>query len=134
MKQAAFFISLIFIVALLFGCQKEKEPIMPIGGDAEVPSDIAKNTQESPADMVVMIAIKDFAFEPAELKIKKGEAVGWQNYDSAPHDVTSTTGSELASGRLQTGDEYQHVFNESGIFGYYCTIHPYMKAKIVVVQ
>lgn len=78
------------------------------------------------------VVIKGFAFSPSELRIKIGEKVEWTNMDSSSHTVTSDSGNELNSGTLSKGESYTHTFNALGTYEYYCTIHPNMKAKIIV--
>lgn len=78
------------------------------------------------------IFIKGFAYSEPVLTIKLGETVGWANMDMAPHTVTSDSGNELDSGTMKNIDVYSHTFNEKGTFGYYCTLHPNMKGKIIV--
>jgi len=77
-------------------------------------------------------------FEPAILKVGKGTTVKWINDDDALHTVTSGSpeGSESGiifdSSYLGGGKTYERTFEKSGTFEYYCTLHPYMKGKIVV--
>ncbi len=77
-------------------------------------------------------------FEPETLKIGKGTTVKWTNEDDSIHTVTSGTpetstwGTKFDSGYLSGGKTYQHVFKSTGTFNYFCTLHPYMTAKIVV--
>jgi amicyanin len=78
------------------------------------------------------IIIEGFSFHPLELKVKMGTSVTWTNQDSAPHTVTSDSGSELNSGSLSKGQSYSHTFNEAGTFEYHCKFHSMMKAKIIV--
>ncbi|MEK6859747.1 MAG: cupredoxin family copper-binding protein [Nanoarchaeota archaeon] len=78
------------------------------------------------------IDISNFVFSPSSLTIKKGDKVVWTNLDSAPHTVTSDSGSELDSSSLSKGTTYSHTFNTAGTYDYHCTIHPSMKAKIIV--
>ena len=78
------------------------------------------------------VVMKGFAFNPAELTVKKGTTVTWTNMDSAPHTVTSDSGSELSSATLSNGQSYSHTFTEAGTFAYHCGVHPTMKAKVVV--
>lgn len=78
------------------------------------------------------IEIKNFAFSPASLTINKGDTVIWTNKDSVPHTVTSDLGNELDSPVFGNGKTYSHTFTNSGNFNYYCTIHPMMKAEIIV--
>lgn len=78
------------------------------------------------------VEIKGFAFSPATLTVKIGDSVTWTNMDSAPHTVTSDSGSELDSPTLSKGEIYSHTFNSAGTYNYYCTLHPSMKGKIIV--
>lgn len=47
---------------------------------------------------------------------------------------TSNTTLQLDSGMMESGDSYEYTFNESGIFEYYCTIHPNMAGTVEVVD
>jgi len=78
------------------------------------------------------IEIKDMQFSPSELTIKKGDKVTWTNKDSAPHTVTSDSGSELDSASLSTDETYSNIFNAAETYAYHCKIHPSMKGKIIV--
>jgi len=78
------------------------------------------------------IEIKNFAFSPSTLTIKKGDTVKWTNQDSTRHTATSDSRNELDSELLAKGDSYSHTFNSVGTFNYHCTPHPSMKAKIIV--
>ena len=64
--------------------------------------------------------------------IKKGETVVWINRDSAPHTVTSDSGNEINSPQLSNEQVYSHLFSNTGTFNYYCSVHPSMKATIIV--
>jgi plastocyanin len=41
-------------------------------------------------------------------------------------------GIEFDSGFPGAGNIFQHTFNSSGTFDYFCTIHPFMTGKVVV--
>ena len=79
-------------------------------------------------------------FVPDILTVLKGTTVSWTNGDSTLHTVTSGSpefgnsgiGTEFDSSYLAVGKTFQHQFNISGTFDYYCTLHPFMKGKIVV--
>jgi len=79
-------------------------------------------------------------FVPDTLTVSKGTTVTWTNDDSTLHTVTSGspesgnsgTGTEFDSSYLAAGKTFQHQFNTAGTFDYYCTLHPYMKGKVVV--
>ena len=77
-------------------------------------------------------------FAPESIAIPKGTNVTWTNDDSTLHTVTSgspeagNSGSEFDSSYLAAGKTFQHPFNTAGTFDYYCTLHPFMKGKVVV--
>jgi len=79
-------------------------------------------------------------FVPDILTVSKGTTVTWTNGDSTLHTVTSGspesgnsgTGTEFDSSYLAAGKTFQHQFSIPGTFDYYCTLHPYMKGKVVV--
>jgi plastocyanin len=77
-------------------------------------------------------------FVPETLTVSKGTTVTWTNKDSTLHTVTSgspesgNSGTEFDSSYLAAGKTFQHPFNTAGTFDYYCTLHPYMKGKVVV--
>ncbi|MGA9942514.1 MAG: plastocyanin/azurin family copper-binding protein [Nitrososphaeraceae archaeon] len=77
-------------------------------------------------------------FVPDTLTVSKGTTVSWTNGDSTLHTVTSgsaeagNSGTEFDSSYLAEGKTFQHQFSSSGTFDYYCTLHPYMKGKVVV--
>lgn len=80
----------------------------------------------------VEVDIRSFAYSPAALTVERGTKVTWTNYDTAPHTVTSVSGTLLDSPRLAKGESFSFIFNSAGAFDYYCTIHPNMKASVIV--
>jgi plastocyanin len=82
------------------------------------------------------VTMKDIAFKPTTLKVKKGATVTWTNEDSVGHDVTGTGGPAKfksgASGGLAQGDTFKHSFTKPGTYTYVCTVHPNMQASVTV--
>ncbi|WP_405883542.1 cupredoxin domain-containing protein [Streptomyces sp. NBC_01136] len=79
------------------------------------------------------VAIKNFAFSPATLKVKVGTTVTWTNQDTDAHTVTSAAlGGPLHSAPLGTHATYSHTFTKPGTYPYVCTIHPFMTATVEV--
>ena len=76
--------------------------------------------------------IVGFAFSPSNLQVKVGTTVTWTNQDSAPHTVTFNDTSLRSSGIMRQGETYQYTFTKTGTFTYYCAVHPYMKAQVIV--
>ncbi|WP_369368034.1 cupredoxin family copper-binding protein [Streptomyces sp. CG4] len=95
----------------------------PTAGAADAP--VASDT----------VAIKNFAFSPATLKVKAGTTVTWTNQDTDAHTVTSAgSGGPLHSPALATHATYSYQFTKPGTYTYLCTIHPFMTAKVEVTR
>jgi 3',5'-cyclic-AMP phosphodiesterase len=90
----------------------------------------AANTATSESGMEV--SIDNFSFAPSFMSVPAGSAVTWVNHDDIPHNVISSD-KHFASPVLDTGERFTHRFSERGSFPYYCSIHPRMTAKLVVV-
>jgi plastocyanin len=81
------------------------------------------------------VTIKNFAFRPANIRVKVGTRVTWTNGDQDPHDVTSQHSSgPLRSGILHKGNTYKYTFRKTGRYAYLCTIHPFMTGTVVVTK
>lgn len=78
------------------------------------------------------IHIKDFAYRPTPATIHAGDSVTFVNDDDEAHTVTATDKS-YDSGGLDTGNRWQYTFAAPGTYTYFCALHPYMKATIVVL-
>ncbi|PZH13122.1 amidase [Streptomyces sp. NTH33] len=82
-----------------------------------------------------VVAIKNFAFSPATLKVKAGTTVTWTNQDTDAHTVTSAkAGGPLHSAALATHAAYSYRFTKPGAYAYLCTIHPFMTATVEVTR
>ncbi|MFI6172635.1 cupredoxin family copper-binding protein [Nocardia sp. NPDC051052] len=77
------------------------------------------------------VNIDNFAFAPAALTVKAGTKVTWVNHDEEPHTVAATDGSFHSPG-MGAGATYSFTFAKAGTFAYICSIHPFMKATVVV--
>jgi nitrite reductase (NO-forming) len=76
---------------------------------------------ESPADYSVNV-----------LMVPLGTTVRWTNDDpDMIHTVTAVDGS-FDSAFLRTGETFSYTFNQPGEFEYFCTPHPWMRARIIV--
>jgi plastocyanin len=86
-------------------------------------------------------------FVPNLLNVSAGTTVTWTNGDltlyksfevEQLHTVTSGSlergniGMDFDSGFLAEGKTFQHTFNSTGTFDYFCTIHPFMTGKVIV--
>lgn len=77
------------------------------------------------------VTIQNFAFAPGNLQIPVGGKVTWVNRDSAPHSATDSGGA-WDTGVLAQGASKTLTFGTKGTFDYYCSVHPSMKARLVV--
>ncbi len=75
--------------------------------------------------------IVDYAFQPDTLNISVGDTVTWKNSGAQAHTVTSEV-NIFDSGQIAAGQSYSLTFESAGTYSYYCTLHPRMRARIVV--
>ena len=74
---------------------------------------------------------------PSLLTIETDTTVIWENNDNAAHLATSGTPAGgpdgvFDSGMIMAGGTFEHEFNDSGEFQYYCIVHPWMVATVTV--
>jgi plastocyanin len=77
------------------------------------------------------VTIDNFTFAPERSTVKAGTIVTWINRDDIPHTVTSAT-RVFKSKALDTDDKFSFTFTTPGTYEYFCSLHPHMKATIVV--
>jgi plastocyanin len=82
------------------------------------------------ASRTATVDIVNFAFRPGTLTIGAGSKVVFSNTSSRQH--TATRKGSFTTGRIKPGNSVSIRFNQRGTFPYHCTIHPFMKGKIVV--
>ena len=80
--------------------------------------------------------IEDICYIPSKIVVEKGDSVTWLNEDSSFHSVTSGIYGEptglFDSGYLDPYEYYTLSFDEIGTYDYYCTLHPWMFAQVIV--
>ena len=80
--------------------------------------------------------IEDICYIPSNIVVEKGKSVTWVNEDSSFHSVTSGFYGEptglFDSGYLDPYQSYTLYFDEFGTYDYFCTLHPWMKAQVIV--
>jgi plastocyanin len=77
------------------------------------------------------VAIDGTAYAPAEIVVRRGDAVTWTNKDPFPHTVTARDGS-FDSKSIAAGKSWRYVARKAGTFAYYCTLHPTMSGTLKV--
>jgi plastocyanin len=137
----AFAVSTI-VLALVTACSSSSKPSAgggssTAGGSASssvsmsMPMSGSDSSSGSAATGTNMVEVKNFAFSPASLTVPAGTTVTWKFDDSAAHTVSASDKS-FESPALSGGKTYTHTFTKAGTYPYICSIHPFMKATVVV--
>lgn len=86
----------------------------------------------APAKSVAIVHIKNFRYGPNIVTVHVGDRVTFVNDDDEAHTVTAADHSFDSAG-MDTKDSWQHEFTKAGRFSYFCELHPYMKATVIVL-
>jgi plastocyanin len=114
---------------VLFGCALVLLAALIVTGcGGSTPSPTPTQT---PVSGQASVNIQNLAFTPETLQITAGTTVTWTNNDSTAHTVSSKNGV-FESGNMATGATFSYTFNQIGSFDYYCKIHPFMTARVIV--
>lgn len=105
----------VVLAAALVGCGEDDTASAPPSGGGAPPS----------------IAIRNFAFVPAELAALRGQGITVTNEDKAPHTITAVDGS-FDSGELAQGQSFTFAPVSPGTVNYICDLHQYMKGTLTV--
>jgi len=77
------------------------------------------------------VEIKHHKYAPATLTVPVGTTVTWINRDDDVHTVISTA-EKFRSRGMDTDEQFSQTFTAPGTYEYFCTLHPLMKAKVIV--
>jgi plastocyanin len=88
--------------------------------------------EASTSDATATVHIKNFAFVPATLTVPAGAVVRFVNDDGEAHTVTAENRSFDSTG-IDGGEAWAYRFAKPGTFAYFCALHPYMKAAVLVL-
>ena len=74
---------------------------------------------------------------PYEVSISTGSTVTWINIDNAAHSVSSGTPNGGPDGLFDSSiiamnSEFSYTFSESGMYDYFCIVHPWMTGIVSV--
>jgi len=71
-------------------------------------------------------------FVPDSVTVATGGAVTWTNTSDVAHNVVFTDASVKSSDLFDKGKSFTTTFPKAGAYPYICSIHPDMKATVVV--
>lgn len=78
-----------------------------------------------------VIVIDSMEFKPSTLEVRVGDTVTWTNKDPFPHTAVSSK-PLFKSPEIGSGKSWKMVVRGKGDIDYICTLHPTMKARLVV--
>ena len=89
---------------------------------------LAEDAEKGP---VVTVSMDHNTFIPSEITVAPGTTVTWVNNESMPHTVVDLNKS-FRSKTLAKDASFSFTFTTAGDYSYLCSIHPNMKAKVIV--
>ena len=111
--------------SLFTSCQNETN--QPAVQDEPEPQETVQDIVTGPkTDTVIIDKMK---FIPEKLTINKGDTIVWLNKDFVVHNVTEQPDG-MKSDSIEVGEVFKTVPDHS--FDYICSIHPTMKAQIII--
>jgi plastocyanin len=78
------------------------------------------------------VDLTQLCFAPTVIRVASGGTVTWTNRDDTTHTVTGVGGAWGGYDELTTGETVAFRFDRSGVFPYFCVIHPGMVGAVVV--
>lgn len=123
----------IFIILLFFSCAPESKKESELKQDSySLEEDLPAPTLQQEDPKTHIVEIKQMKFEPAEVKVHKGDRVLWINKDITNHDVTELSKKAWASSPLTTGQSWSLIVTQNE--DYFCNLHQVMKGKITMEE
>jgi plastocyanin len=137
MKRGIILLAIIFILIAFCGCTQTAPPVQPTATVTTPPQTTQPLIVTTiPVSQTITsvsgntIRIKNFAFDPANITVKVGSTVRWENKDSVPHRILFADGTY--SQVLAATDSWSRKIDQAGVYDYICSIHPDMKGSIIV--
>jgi plastocyanin len=127
-------VALVALALVWTGCFSDRP--LPVEQAGTVTGNCRLPVASGPVGSVrAIVAIREFKFVPATIRVPAGTTITWVNCEEAfadePH--TTTSDSEIWSSQLLSpGDLYERRFNEPGTYAYHCEPHPFMTATVIV--
>jgi plastocyanin len=106
-------------------------PSVEASSEASAPAEGGAACAESSAAGEVKVAIKDFAFNPADITASVGQTITFSNGDSVPHTASLDDGS-CTTPNIAGGSSDGLTFSAPGTYPFHCNVHPTMKGTITV--
>lgn len=75
------------------------------------------------------VDIRNFAFHPGTITVKRGAQLSFTNSSGVTH---TASGAAFDTKRIAPGTTATVTLDKRGTFAYHCKIHNFMKGKVVV--
>ncbi|HET6999227.1 MAG TPA: cupredoxin domain-containing protein [Solirubrobacterales bacterium] len=121
------------IVRVRRGCQAVALVLVVIAfalALAGIASSGAAAEETARSSRTATVDIVNFAYKPPTLMVGRGSTVVFANTSRTAH--TATRKGSFTTGRIKAGKSVSVRFGQKGTFAYHCTIHPFMKGKVIV--
>jgi plastocyanin len=120
---------------VLAGCGSSSKSSSTSGASSSTSGSTGPSATTGGSGGAVEVTMKNLAFSPTAVHAKVGQTVEWVNDDTPAHNVTYVSGPKFtSSGTLDQGAKFSVKLTQAGTIHYFCSIHPFMKATIVVTQ
>ncbi len=80
----------------------------------------------------VRVDLVEACFSPTVIRVQPGQSVTWTNKDPMEHTVTGAVYGWGSADVLAPGKSAQFTFKASGVYPYFCMLHPAMVGAVVV--
>jgi plastocyanin len=77
------------------------------------------------------VSMENFNIVPATITVPAATTVVWTNHDDVEHTVTASDNG-FSSPAIPTDGQFSYTFSTPGTYSYFCAIHPFMTAKVIV--
>lgn len=119
------------------GCGGSSSNSSSSSSSSATPSSGAATTSSSSSTSgssggAVTVHMKNIAFDPKSVTVKKGQTIKWVNDDTVGHDVVAQQGASFKSSTFGKGGSYTFKATKAGTIQYVCTLHPGMDGTIIV--
>ena len=105
--------------------------LLAVAGAAVVPATAAGEPPRATASATKTVVLKDIAFRPRSVSVRRGDTVRWLWQDGTTrHNVVFRRSSVKSP--VKSRGSYRRTFTRSGTFRYVCTLHPGMAGRVVV--
>jgi plastocyanin len=125
------------LVAVLAACAEDSgpqtapaPPVAAVDTSTPTPTPTATPTRD-PSLPELHIEIKDFAFSPAVLQAKPGQAITVTNRDFVAHTLTAKDRS-IDSGDIVQDQSWTFIAPGPGTIPYFCEPHPQMTGTLEI--